>query len=352
MDPSYYRGKRVLITGHTGFKGSWLTQVLLGRGAEVVGYSLPPAEGESLYGLLGLHDRVVSHYADIRDSDRVQQVVSESQPEVVFHLAAQPLVLESYRSPAHTYGVNVMGTVNLLDALRDCNSVTSIVNVTTDKVYENQEWEWPYREDDRLNGYDPYSNSKACSELVTSSYAHSFFAARGVAVSTARAGNVIGGGDFAEDRIVPDCIRAGLRKDVIQVRSPGSVRPYQHVLEPLSAYLTIAAAQAADRSLAGAYNIGPGDADHVTTAELVGAFCAAWGEGLSWASPAWDGPHEAGLLRLDSSRITSRVGWRPRWGVRQAVERVVEWTKARSAGQDPTRITIDQIAEYFGEPVS
>lgn len=352
MKLGFYQGKRVLITGHTGFKGSWLAQVLLDAGAEVFGYSLPSPGPGNLYELLGLGSRLTSYYSDIRDAKRLRRVVAQSEPEVVFHLAAQPLVLESYRSPAYTYEVNVMGTVNLLEALRDCRSVTSIVNITTDKVYENLEWEWPYREGDRLNGFDPYSNSKSCSELVTSSFARSYFAERGVPVSTARAGNVIGGGDFAEDRIIPDCIRAALAHEVIQVRNPGSVRPYQHVLEPLSAYLLIAAAQAGDASLAGAYNVGPTSADNVTTAELVEEFCAAWGSDLSWSSPQWAGPHEAGLLRLDSSRIASRLGWQPRWRVRQAVEKVVEWTKAVAADADPATVTGNQIAEYFGHAQS
>lgn len=347
MNLDFYRDRRVLITGHTGFKGSWLCQVLLRAGAEVFGYSLPRGDEPELFELLRLDEHVRSHFGDVRDGDRLAAVLAAGRPEVVLHLAAQPLVLESYRDPVSTFEVNVMGTVNLLEAVRRCDSVESVVNVTTDKVYQNHEWEWPYREGDRLNGHDPYSNSKSCSELVTSSYVNSFLRELDIGVSTARAGNVIGGGDFAANRIIPDCVRSALAHEVIRVRNPASVRPYQHVLEPLSAYLEIARAQVADRGLAGAYNIGPDDADNVTTARLVSAFCRAWGDGLEWNSDVWSGPHESGQLRLDSSRITARLGWRPRWTMDTAVARVVEWAKRNAAGEDPRATTDHQIDDYF-----
>lgn len=347
MGLEFYAGRRVLVTGHTGFKGCWLSQVLLRVGADVWGYSLPREGGTALFEMLDLAGRMHSHHGDVRDLDGLRRVMDESQPEVIFHLAAQPLVIESYRDPAHTYGVNVMGTVNVLEAARCCPSVQSVVNVTTDKVYENREWEWTYREDDRLNGLDPYSNSKSCSELVTKSYANCLFGDGQIVVSTARAGNVIGGGDFANNRIVPDCVRAAIQGEPVRVRNPGSVRPYQHVLESLSAYLTIASAQATDCSVRGAYNVGPLDEDNLTTAELVEQFCTAWGEDLTWVAEPCDGPHEAKLLRLDSSRIRSRLGWQPRWSISEAIGKVVDWTKEWTAGVSLTTVTNRQIEAYF-----
>ncbi len=345
---SFFAGRRVLVTGHTGFKGSWLCEMLLSADADVYGYALPPADG-SLFVMLGLEHRMPSVFEDIRNLTRLRAVVADVQPEIILHLAAQPLVLASYDDPVHTFDVNVMGTVHLLEAARGVGSVRSVVNVTTDKVYENREWEWPYRESDPLNGFDPYSNSKSCSELVTSSYVNSFMRKAGVAVSTARAGNVIGGGDVAENRIVPDCVRAALSGRVLRVRNPGSVRPYQHVLEPLSAYLMLAARQADDPRLAGSFNIGPREGDTLTTAALADAFCSAWGDGLTWTADVWDGPHEASLLRLDSSKIGAHLGWTPRWSAQQAVERVVEWTRAVACGEDPVEITRRQVGAYLSE---
>ncbi|WP_300680159.1 CDP-glucose 4,6-dehydratase [Nocardioides sp.] len=349
LDLSRFAGRRVLVTGHTGFKGAWLSRVLVKAGAEVTGFSLPVGEENALFTWLGLSAEMRSLHGDIRDAAAVNEAMRASGAEIVLHLAAQPLVLASYEDPTYTFGVNVMGTANLLDAVRHSGGVTSVVNVTTDKVYENQEWDWAYREVDRLGGHDPYSNSKACSELVTSSFAQSFLTAAGVAVSTARAGNVIGGGDVAENRIVPDCVRAASVGQEIGVRNPHSVRPYQHVLEPLGAYLGLALEQAENPGLAGSYNIGPADADNVSTGELVAIFCDAWADGARWNAGEWNGPHEAGLLRLDSSKIASRLGWRPRWGVREAITRVVEWEKARAQGEDLVAVTDRQIAEYFGE---
>ena len=273
----------------------------------------------------------------------------QREPEIVLHLAAQPIVRESYKNPVYTYETNVMGTVNILECIRQTDSVRSFLNVTTDKVYHNREWEWGYREDDPLDGFDPYSNSKSCSELVTHSYKNSFFMDGAPAVSTARAGNVIGGGDFAADRIIPDCIRAALEGKPIPVRNPHSTRPFQHVLEPLYAYLMIAAMQYEESRYSGYYNVGPDDRDCVTTGELVDLFCRAWGDGQTWENHFVGGPHEANFLKLDCSRMKSVFGWKPAWDVRTAVEKTVEWTKEWQAGQDINTIMDRQIQEFLAD---
>ena len=345
----FYRGKRVLVTGHTGFKGTWLCTMLLGAGAEVTGYALEPPTEPSLFALADMGSRMRSVTGDIRDLDHLSEVFREARPEIVLHLAAQPIVRESYKNPVYTYETNVMGTVNILECVRRSESVRSFLNVTTDKVYHNREWEWGYREDDPLDGFDPYSNSKSCSELVTHSYQNSFFADGKPAVSTARAGNVIGGGDFAADRIIPDCVRAALSHQVIPVRNPHSTRPFQHVLEPLYAYLMIAARQYEDGAYAGYYNVGPGDEDCVTTGELVELFCRAWGEGQTWEDHFAGGPHEANFLKLDCSRLRQTFGWRPVWGVEEAVNRTVAWTKAWQAGEDVGAVMERQIREFLEE---
>ncbi len=347
MKNDFYKGRRVLVTGHTGFKGSWLSAILLMAGAEVTGYSLEPPTEPSLFELAGMKGRMNSVVGDVRDLPHLLQVFEEVQPEIVFHLAAQPIVRESYRDPVRTYETNVMGTVNILEAVRRTESVRSFLNVTTDKVYENREWAWGYREIDPLDGYDPYSNSKSCSELVTHSYKKSFFTDGRCRVSTARAGNVIGGGDFAADRIIPDCIRAAEKKDPIIVRNPFSTRPYQHVLEPLSAYLLIAERQYSEPEKEGYYNVGPEDKDCVTTGELADIFCAAWGEGMHWINKSDGGPHEANFLKLDCSKIRAELGWRPVWGVREAVGKTVEFAKALRAGRDAFEVMREQIDEYF-----
>ena len=347
MKNDFYKGRRVLITGHTGFKGSWLSAILLMAGAEVTGYSLEPPTEPSLFELAGMKGRMNSVVGDVRDLPHLLQVFEEVQPEIVFHLAAQPIVRESYRDPVGTYETNVMGTVNILEAVRRTESVRSFLNVTTDKVYENREWAWGYREIDPLDGYDPYSNSKSCSELVTHSYKKSFFMDGRCRVSTARAGNVIGGGDFAADRIIPDCIRAAEKKEPIIVRNPFSTRPYQHVLEPLSAYLLIAERQYGEPEKEGYYNVGPEDKDCVTTGELADIFCAAWGEGMHWINKSDGGPHEANFLKLDCSKIRAELGWRPVWGVREAVGKTVEFAKALRAGRDAFEVMREQIDEYF-----
>lgn len=345
---AFYKDKRVLLTGHTGFKGSWLSEILLASGADVTGYAFP-APPDGLFRSLGLEKRMRSISGDIRDLDKLLKVFQEVQPEIVFHLAAQPLVRESYRDPVETYSTNVMGTVNMLECVRTCGSVRSVVNVTTDKVYDNREWSWGYRETDRLDGNDPYANSKSCSELATHAYIRSFLEDQGIAVSTARAGNVIGGGDMAKNRIIPDCIRAARSHLPVLLRNPNAVRPYQHVLEPLSAYLMIARAQYKDRTKAGAYNVGPPAEDCLTTGELAELFCVCWGDGARWETVRQSGPRESGCLRLDCSRITAELGWRPRWDSRTAVEKTVEWSKQADAGCDVREIIRRQIKEYFGE---
>lgn len=348
---AFFRGKRVLITGHTGFKGSWLCRILTRAGAEVAGYSLDPPTETNLFTLAHTEARLArSVHGDVRDFSAMQQLFSSFQPEIVLHLAAQPLVRMAYREPRETYETNVMGTVNLLECVRRCPSVRSVLNVTTDKVYENREWCWGYRENEPLDGFDPYSNSKSCSELVTHSYVKSFFADTGVRVSTARAGNVIGGGDFAADRIVPDCVRAALAKKSITVRNPNSVRPYQHVLEPLFAYLLIVEKQLADPALAGSYNVGPDPCDCVSTAALVDSFCAAWGDGLTWVNAAEaNAPHEAAYLRLDCSKIKTSLSWQPRWHMDDAIRAVADWTRAWMNGGDLEAEMDREINLYMGD---
>jgi len=341
----FYRDKRVFVTGHTGFKGSWLCTALILAGAEVTGYALPPAS-QSLYGLLGLEKQMNSVYGDVRDLDKLWHTFTQARPEIVIHLAAQPIVREGYREPVNTYATNVMGTVHLLDCVRRAGCVKSVLNVTTDKVYKNRQWPWGYRETDDLNGADPYSNSKSCSELVTSSYRSSFLAAEGVAVSTARAGNVIGGGDFAVDRIIPDCIRAVQNGQVIRLRNPDSIRPYQHVLDPLSAYLLIAQRQYEEIGLAGDYNVGPDSCDCLTTGQLADLFCRSWGEGAGWEHTGETGPHEDAILKLDCEKIRAVLGWHPRWHTKQAVEKTVAWAKAWFKGENMAGYTAEQIKTY------
>ena len=348
FDLNFYAGKRVLVTGHTGFKGSWLCKLLSILGADVTGYSLEPNTTPSLFNLIDCDKRCHSIIGDIRDFDHLKKVFLETKPDIVLHLAAQPIVRDSYKEPRYTYETNVMGTVNVMEALRQCTSVRSFLNVTTDKVYLNREWAWGYREDEMLDGFDPYSNSKSCSELVTHSYKNSFFADGKVAISTARAGNVIGGGDFANDRIIPDCVRAAVSGQDIIVRNPHSTRPYQHVLEPLFAYLMICAKQYEDNSFSGWYNVGPNDQDCFKTGALVDLFVKHWGDGLTWSTPATaDGPHEANFLKLDCSKIKSVFGWYPRWNLDEAIAKVVEWSKCWHENGDINACMNKQIEEYL-----
>lgn len=348
---SFYKGKKVLVSGHTGFKGAWLCRMLHNAGAKVIGFALAP-ETESLYNIASIGDIVTSYIGDIRDFDALKAVFDKEQPEIVLHLAAQPLVRESYANPRYTYETNVMGTVNILECVRLSPSVKSFLNVTTDKVYLNREWEWGYRENEELDGHDPYSNSKSCSELVTHSYMRSFFSdprsGKAVPISTARAGNVIGGGDFAKDRIIPDCVRAALAGHDITVRNPYSTRPYQHVLEPLYAYLMIAAKQCENARFAGWYNVGPNDTDCFQTGALVDLFVKKWGDDLKWINQSDGGPHEANFLKLDCSKLKTTFGWSPRWNLETAIEKVVEWTKAWADGKDVIEIMDKQIADFIG----
>ena len=332
MDMSFYKGKRVFVTGHTGFKGTWLCRMLVGAGAVVTGYSLEAPTEPNLFALADLENKMTSVIGDIRDFRSLKASFDAAKPEIVLHLAAQPIVRDSYKDPVYTYETNVMGTVNLLECVRQAmlrgEAPRSVVNVTTDKVYRNNEWCWGYRENEPLDGFDPYSNSKSCSELVTHSYISSFFTDGTVAVSTARAGNVIGGGDFANDRIIPDCVRAMAAGKTIGVRNPWSTRPYQHVLEPLAVYLTIARKQYEDIRYAGFYNVGPDDCDCVTTGTLVDLFCRCWGEGASWVNQAEaNAPHEANFLKLDCSLVKSTFGWKPRWHIEECMEMTCRFSK-------------------------
>ena len=346
FDISFYKGKRVIVTGHTGFKGSWLCKLLSNVGANVSGYSLESPTNPSLFNIAGIAQDVYSVIGDIRDYKALKEAFDAVQPEIVLHLAAQPIVRDSYKNPVYTYETNVMGTVNILECIRNSTCVKSFVNVTTDKVYLNKEWSWGYRENEELDGFDPYSNSKSCSELVTHSYKNSFFYDRDIAISTARAGNVIGGGDFANDRIIPDCIRAAINNKDIVVRNPFSTRPYQHVLEPLYAYLMIAAMQYQNKKYADCYNVGPDDVDCFQTGALVDLFVSKWGNGISWVNRYDGGPHEANFLKLDCSKLKSTFEWRPHWNLDTAIDMVVDWSKCWIEGKD-IRACMDSQIEAF-----
>ena len=339
----FYRGKRVLVTGHTGFKGTWLCRILLNAGAQVMGISLEN-EDRPFFDRAALEMRDVR--LDLRDFEALFARFRAFAPEIVFHLAAQPIVRESYVHPRETFGTNVMGTVNVLECIRQTASVKSAVIVTTDKVYLNQEQGRPFREGDELDGFDPYSNSKSCAELATACYRRSF--AGLPPISTARAGNVIGGGDFAKDRIIPDCVRAASKGEPIRVRNPHSVRPYQHVLEPLFAYLLIAERQWDDPALAGSYNIGPEDRDCVTTGKLVSLFCEKWGGGAAWIDQSDpNAPHEAGFLRLDCGLMKQTFGWQPRWRIDTAIEQTVRFSRVWFSGGDVTEEMDREIHAYI-----
>ena len=341
---NYYKNKRILLTGHTGFKGSWLTMVLLELGAEVFGYALE-AEEHSLFRILKLDEKIDSHVADVRDFEKLSSFSTNINPDIIIHMAAQAIVRESYKNPVYTYDVNVMGTVNILETARRCSNLKSMLNVTTDKVYENNEENRLFNEEERLNGYDPYSNSKSCSELVTDSFRKSFL--NNIAVSTVRSGNVIGGGDFSTDRILPDCARAAAAGERILVRNPSSVRPYQHVLDTLFAYLMIISAQEADKSLSGAYNIGPDENDCITTGQIADYFCNSYGDSVSWYIQADENqPHEAGTLKLDNSKIKETLNWKNHWGIEEAVTQTAVWYKAFAGRKDMREITLKQITEH------
>lgn len=351
MDFKFYRGKRVFITGHTGFKGTWLCRMLLNAGAEVTGYALEAPTEPSLFELSGMAKRMHSVIGDIRNYDDLKRAFDKARPEIVFHLAAQPIVRDSYKKPAYTYETNVMGTVNILECIRNSSCVKSFVNVTTDKVYKNKEFVWGYRENEELEGFDPYSNSKSCSEMITHSYKNCFFsesAGHAVPISTVRAGNVIGGGDFAHDRIIPDCIRAVEKGEQIIVRNPHSIRPYQHVLEPLSVYLMIAQKQYEDGSYSDYYNVGPDECDCITTGDLAALFCKHWGSNAEWiAASEKNAPHEANFLKLDCSKLKAAFQWKPRWHMNEAMKRTCTFEKVRLGSGDITEEMDREIKEFL-----
>jgi len=349
VNAAFWAGRRVLLTGHTGFKGGWLALWLQELGAEVYGYALPAPVEPSLWQVARLAERVPGTLADIRDAQRVAEVVAAFRPEVVLHLAAQPLVRESYRAPADTYATNVMGTVNLLDALGRSDSVRAVLVVTSDKCYENREWLWPYRESDGLGGHDPYSSSKACVELLCASWRESFLRESGVALATARAGNVIGGGDWSVDRLLPDILRAWQAGQSLTLRFPQAVRPWQHVLESLHGYLRLAQALVEQgQAVASAWNFGPDNEGLVSVGELVQRLAQYWPGRAPWTVEATGQPHEAGLLALDSSQARARLGWRPLWTLQQAIERTLDWHQAWQAGEDMQTFSRTQIAAYQG----
>ena len=349
LDLEFYKNKKVLITGHTGFKGTWLSKILIKAGAIVYGYSLEAPTNPNLFSLSKIESQITSIIGDIRDYNKLKKVFDDFKPEIVIHLAAQPIVRDSYKDPKYTYETNVLGTVNILECIRLSCSVKSFLNVTTDKVYLNDDLpDHPFKEDEKLDGYDPYSNSKSCSELVTHSYKKSFFKDRDCSISTARAGNVIGGGDFSNDRIIPDCIRAIESKSDIVVRNPFSTRPYQHVLEPLYIYLEICEKQYKNKKYEGYYNIGPDDCDCVTTGDLVTKLCNKWGDNLTWVNKYDGGPHEAAFLKLDNTKIKETFNWQPRWHIDETIDKIIEWTKVYLENKEDVPMEMDrEINEFF-----
>ncbi|MBN2396154.1 MAG: CDP-glucose 4,6-dehydratase [Candidatus Atribacteria bacterium] len=348
-----YKGKKILITGHTGFKGSWLCLLLNQLGADVYGYALEPPTVPSLYKEANINELITSYIGDVRDYDFMLKVLQEVQPEIIIHMAAQPLVRESYKKPIETYAINVMGTVHLLEACRYTKSVKAVVNVTTDKCYENREWHWGYRENEPIGGYDPYSNSKGCSELVTSSFRSSFFNGgeydkHGVAIASARAGNVIGGGDWAEDRLIPDFLRAISKGEEVKIRSPYAIRPWQHVLEPLTGYLLLAAKLFTEGSkYAEAWNFGPDDKDARNVEWITDSICKFWGDGASFRVDPHPQPHEANYLKLDCSKAKAELEWVPKWDIETTLKSIVEWNKAFLNGENIRKVCVNQINKYY-----
>lgn len=350
FNPSFFKDKTILITGHTGFKGSWLTKMLIMFGARVVGYSLKPETNPNLFDLSNIQDDIVSIIGDIRDFKNLYGVFMKYRPEIVIHLAAQPIVLDSYKKPRYTFDVNIMGTVNVLECCKLSKSVKSILNVTTDKVYLNKDEEsHAFKEDEPLDGFDPYSNSKSCSELVTHSYKKSFFDSLNISVSTARAGNVIGGGDFSNNRIVPDCVRSIIERTSAIIRNPNSTRPYQHVLEPLSVYLTIVQKQYENKEFQGYYNVGPNDEDCVTTGQLVNIFSKKFGDKFSYIfnEPLFLNQHESAYLKLDTSLIKNVFDYKPKWHIEEAVEKVVEWTNVYLTNKENIPVEMEKEIREF-----
>lgn len=362
IDEEFWKGKKVFITGHTGFKGSWLCLWLHSLGAEITGFSLSPPTTSNLFELANIQSITSTILGDIRNREALNSALIDAEPEIIFHLAAQPIVGVSYQNPLETYETNVMGTVNLFEAIRKevekKKTIKAVINVTSDKCYENKEWIWGYRENDPMGGYDPYSNSKACSELVTSSYRNSFFNPKnfelhGVALASARAGNVIGGGDWAENRLVPDCIRAILKNEKITIRYPYAIRPWQHVLEPLSGYLLLAQKLYMEGAqYAEGWNFGPQDYDAKTVEWMVQTICRKWGGHSTYQMEKGHNYHEATFLKLDSSKSMQKLGWKPRWNAEYAIEKVVEWTKAYAQHECIEEICLKQIKEYCHTKVS
>ena len=352
MNTEFWRGKRVLLTGHTGFKGSWLSLWLQSMGAQVVGFALAPPTKPSLFEVAGIEQGMTSIISDIRDLAHLRQVFAEHQPEIVIHMAAQPLVRYSYIEPVETYSTNVMGVVNLLEAVRSTPSVKAVVNVTTDKCYENREWAWGYRENEAMGGYDPYSSSKGCAELVTAAYRNSYFHPakyheHGVAIASARAGNVIGGGDWAEDRLIPDIMRAITEGRAVNIRNPQAIRPWQHVLEPLSGYLLLAQKLYEDgATYAEGWNFGPNDEDAKPVQWIVERLTQSWGEGASWLLDGGEHPHEAHYLKLDCSKAKGQLNWHPRWHLDEALVKIVDWHQAWRDEKDMREMTLRQISAY------
>lgn len=354
MNSNFWKDKRVFLTGHTGFKGSWMAIWLGSLGAKVTGYALEPESKECIYSLAGLKSKMNSVIGDVGNLDLLSKTMIECNPDVVIHMAAQPLVRESYRTPLETYEINVMGTAKVLESVRKCKNVKAVVNVTTDKCYENKEWDWGYREIDPVGGYDPYSSSKACSEIITGAYRNSFFnpakySEHGTAVGSARAGNVIGGGDTAVDRLIPDCIRAFRRGDNVSIRSPNAIRPWQHVLEPLGGYLSLAEHLCTGGAqFAEGWNFGPSEDDARSVDWIVKKMCGLWGENARYSIDGGEHVHEAHYLRLDCSKARARLGWTPKWSLQTALEKIVEWYRDIQKS-DVSEVCLKQIAQYENE---
>lgn len=345
----FWRGKRVLVTGHTGFKGGWLTIWLNRMGAQVTGVSLAPETSPNLFSTARVEQLCDSRFCDIRDAAGIASIIRAAQPEVVFHLAAQPLVRASYKQPVETYASNVMGTVNVLDALRGVGSLRTAVMITTDKVYRNNEWPWPYREEDSLGGHDPYSASKAACEIVIDSFRKSFLSEQGVAVSSARAGNVIGGGDWSEDRLIPDAVRAWESDRILHIRRPESIRPWQHVLEPLAGYLRLAERTWHEPQLAGGYNFGPETHEAASVRSVVSIARKAYGVGTVQFGDGTEGPHEAGWLALEIAKARTVLGITPRWPLQQAIVRTMAWYRSQKDGSDARDLCLADVAAFEGE---
>ena len=354
MTPNFWHSKRVFLTGHTGFKGSWLSLWLQGLGAEVYGLALKPPTTPNLFTVAQVETGMASHtIGDIRDLATVQKAMKEAQPDIVIHMAAQPLVLLSYAEPVETYATNVMGTVHLLESARRTPSIKAIVVVTTDKCYENKEWPWGYREYEHMGGFDPYSNSKGCAELLTAAYRNSFLKSSGISVATARAGNVIGGGDWASDRLVPDILRAFEQNQPVTIRNPNAIRPWQHVLEPLCGYLTLAESQYNyHQEYDEAWNFGSNDDDAKPVQWIVEHMVNQWGNGASWQLDGGTHPHEATYLKLDTSKAKVRLGWQPRWTLDTALERITNWHLAWLRHEDMKQLCLSQIYQYVNAPNS